>query len=81
MVSVWNIAFLRCVVSMCYQMSLKKFSTTEGSGARGRPLKIWSAYVREDLDAIGHACDWWIKFKDSEDWKEIIQVLLDVPSP
>ena len=52
-----------------------------GRGARGRPMKIWSAYVREDLDAIEHACDWWMKCKDRKDWKEIIQVLLDVSSP
>ena len=31
--------------------------------------------------AIGHAYDWWKKCKDREQWKTIIQVLLDVPSP
>ena len=57
------------------------FSTIAGNGARGRPLKKWNDYVREDLDAIGHAYDWWKKCKDREEWRNIIQVLLDVPSP
>ena len=39
------------------------------------------ATVREDLDAIGHAYDWWKKCNDREEWRSIIQVLLDVPSP
>ena len=57
------------------------FSTIAGNGARGRPLKNWNDYVREDLDAIGHAYDWWKKCKDREEWRNIIQVLLDVPRP
>ncbi len=36
---------------------------------------------REDLDAIGHPYDWWRNCKNREDWRAIIQVLLDVPSP
>ena len=55
-------------------------STMTGSGARGRSLKSWNEYVREDLAAIGHAYDWWEKCKDREQWKTIIQVLLNVPS-
>ena len=35
------------------------FSTMTGSGARGRPLKSWNEYMRDDLAAIGHAYDWW----------------------
>ena len=31
------------------------FSTMTGSGARGRSLKSWNVYLREDLAAIGHA--------------------------
>ena len=57
------------------------FCTMTGSGARGRSLKSWNEYVREDLAAIGHAYDWWEKCKDREQWKTMIQVLLDVPSP
>ncbi len=38
-------------------------------------------YVSDDLDAIGHAYDWWRKCKNREDWIAVIQVLLDVPSP
>ena len=57
------------------------FSTMPGTGAGGRPLKSWNDYVRDDFDAIGHAYDWWRKCKNREDWKAIIQVLLDVPSP
>ena len=37
--------------------------------------------VRDDLDAIGHAYDWWRMCKNREDWRIIIQVLLDIPSP
>ncbi len=57
------------------------FSTMSGTGARGRPLKSWNDYVRDDLDAIGHPYDWWRKCKNREDWRAITQVLLDVPSP
>jgi len=59
------------------------FSTMTGSGAGGRSLKSWNEYVRENVPAIGHAYDhdWWKKCKDREQWKTIIQVLLDVPSP
>ena len=48
------------------------FSTTAGNGGRGRPLKNWNDYVREDLDAIGHAYDWWKKCKDRDEWRNII---------
>ncbi len=37
--------------------------------------------VKDDLDANGHANDWWRKCKIGEDWAAMIQVLLDVPSP
>ena len=36
--------------------------------------------VRDDLNAIGRAYDWWRKCKNREDWRAIIQVLLNVPS-
>ncbi len=35
-------------------------------------------YERDGLDAIGHAHDWWRNCENREDWKAIIQVLLDV---
>ena len=57
------------------------FSRVTGSEVRGRVLKRWNEYVREDLAAIGHAYDWWRKRKDREQWKTIIQVLLNVPRP
>ena len=44
-------------------------------------LMLHSWLVRDDLDAIGHAYDWWRKCKNREDWRATIQVLLDVPSP
>lgn len=42
---------------------------------------MWNDYVREDVFAIGHAYDLWKKCKDRKEWKTLIQVLLDKPSP
>jgi len=36
-----------------------------------------SQYVRDDLVAIGHAYDWWRKCKEWEQWKTIIQMVLN----
>ncbi len=32
--------------------------------------------MRDDLDSVGHAYDWWRKCKHREDWRAISQVLL-----
>ncbi len=57
------------------------FSSMLGTGTRGRPIKSWNDYVREDLDTIGMPYNWWRKCKNREDWRSAIKVLLDVPSP
>ena len=44
-------------------------------------FRSWNDHVREGLEAIGPANDWWKKYKNREEWKSVIQVLLDVPSP
>jgi hypothetical protein len=54
------------------------FGTVPNIGTRG---KSWNDHVREDLDAVGHASDWWKRCKNREKWKSKIQVLLDMPSP
>jgi len=41
----------------------------------------WNEDLRDDRVAIEHAYDWWRKCKDREQWKTIIQVLLNVPCP
>ena len=56
-------------------------NTVDGRGATGRHLKSWIDYAKENIDAIGHAYDWWKTCKDREDSKEIIHVLLNVRSP
>ena len=53
----------------------------DGRGARCGPLKSWHGHATENSDAIGHAYDWWKTCKDREDSKEIIHVLVNVPSP
>ncbi len=57
------------------------FSTMSGTGSRGRPLKSWNDYIREDLEAIGMPYNWWRKCKNRDEWRDAIKVLLDVPSP
>ena len=57
------------------------FGTISGTGIRGRPMKSWNDYVREDLEAIGMPYNWWRKCQNRDEWRAAIKVLLDVPSP
>lgn len=52
------------------------FSTLEGDGRRGRPVKSWNDYVRHDLETLGISLTWWRKSQDRPGWKAIIQKLL-----
>ncbi|BDA47039.1 probable craniofacial development protein 2 at N-terminal half [Coccomyxa sp. Obi] len=57
------------------------FGTISGTGTRGRPMKGWNDYVRDDLEAIGLPYNWRRKCKNRDEWRAAIKVLLDVPSP
>ena len=57
------------------------FITTTGSGTRGRPMKSWNDYVRDDLVALGHAYDWWRKCKDREQMENKISGVAHIRSP
>ncbi|BDA51414.1 RNA-directed DNA polymerase from mobile element jockey [Coccomyxa sp. Obi] len=57
------------------------FGTISGMGTRGRPMKSWNDYVRDDLEAIGLPYNWRRKCKNRDEWRAAIKVLLDVPSP
>ncbi|BDA49971.1 probable RNA-directed DNA polymerase from mobile element jockey [Coccomyxa sp. Obi] len=57
------------------------FGTISGTGTRGRPMKSWNDYVRDDLEAIGLPYNWRRKCKNRDEWRAAIKVLLDVPSP
>ena len=52
------------------------FSTLEGAGKRGRPIKSWNDYVRKDLESLGLALTWWRKCQDRPSWKAVIETLL-----
>ncbi len=52
------------------------FSTLEGAGRRGRPVKSWNDYVRQDLASLGLSLTWWRKAQDREGWKAVIETLL-----
>ncbi len=49
------------------------FSTLDGAGRRGRPVKSWNDYVRQDLASLG---TWWRKAQDRVGWKAVIETLL-----
>ena len=52
------------------------FGTLEGAGKRGRPVKSWNNYVRQDLESLGLALTWWRKSQDRPGWKAAIETLL-----
>ena len=52
------------------------FSTLEGAGRRGRPVKCWNDYVRKDLDNLGLSLTWWRRCQDRPSWKAVIETLL-----
>ena len=49
------------------------FGTIRGRGRRGRPVKSWNDCVRDDL---GLTCHWWRQCQDREEWKGILEKLL-----
>ena len=52
------------------------FSTLEGAGKRGRPIKSWNDCVRKDLDSLGLTLTWWKRCQDRANWKAVIETLL-----
>ena len=52
------------------------FSTLEGAGKRGRPIRSWNDYVRKDLDSLGMSLTWWKRCQDRPSWKAVIETLL-----
>ena len=52
------------------------FSTLEGAGKRGRPIKSWNDCVRKDLDSLGLTLTWWKRCQDRASWKAVIETLL-----
>ncbi len=51
------------------------FSSLEGAGKRGRPIKSWNDYVRKDLGNLGLALTWWRRCQDRPSWKAAIETL------
>ena len=52
------------------------FSRLDKKGGRGRPLKCWTDYVREDLTALGLTASWFRRAQDRGYWRDKIQELL-----
>ena len=57
------------------------FSRIEQKGGRGRPMKCWTDYVREDLDALRILPSWARLAQDREAWRTKIHDLLGHTQP
>ena len=60
------------------------FSRIEQKGGRGRPMKCWTDYVREDLDALRilPSCPSWARLaQDREAWSTNIHDILEHTQP
>lgn len=55
---------------------LTMFCDLRGTGKRGRPVKGWNDYGRQDLESLGILLTWWKKRQDRPSWRAIIETLL-----
>ena len=52
------------------------FSTLEGAGKRGRPIKSRNEFVRKRMDSLGLAQTWWRKCQGRPSSETVIKTLL-----
>ena len=52
------------------------YSRLDKKASKGRPLKCWTDYVREDLEGLGLIASWARKAQDRDSWRTRIQQLL-----